>query len=440
MPPAQPHDGTTDDAARAALSAAVRADDAAQVTAVLAAHPGLARQLDAPLVPDTAFGATPLLAAVTQGNREMVDVLLAAGADINARSHWWAGSFGVLDRDSDLVPYLIERGATVDVHAASRHGLLDRVRQLVAADPGLVAARGGDGQTPLHVASSLAIAEYLLDHGADIDARDVDHESTPAMYMVRDRQEIARDLVERGCQTDILMVAALGDPGRVRRHLDADPPAIHTTVSDRYFPKRNPRSGGCIYNWTLGRDKSAHVIAREFGHAEVFDLLMARTPEQLQLAVACELEDGQLVAALLARNPDLGRTLEPAEQRRIANAARDGKLASVRLMLAAGWPVNATGQHGATPLHWAAWNGHLEMAADLIGRGARLDLRDGDYDGTPLNWAVYGSAHGWHCQSGDYPGTVDALLRAGAPRLPAEAITDATDAVREVLRRHGDAS
>ena len=81
-------------------------------------------------------------------------------------------------------------------------------------------ARGGDGQTPLHFATTIDVAQLLLDHGADIDARDVDHESTPAQCMVRDRQEVARYLVSRGCRTDILMAAALGDlelrapPGR----------------------------------------------------------------------------------------------------------------------------------------------------------------------------------------------------------------------------------
>ena len=60
----------------------------------------------------------------------------------------------------------------------------------MAADPQLVHARGGDGQTPLHFASTVEIAEYLLDQGADIDARDVDHVSTPAQYMVKARRRL----------------------------------------------------------------------------------------------------------------------------------------------------------------------------------------------------------------------------------------------------------
>src|SRR6185312_1002575 len=111
-----------------------------------------------------AFDAPAVVGAAH--NRDMIDLLLAAGADINARSGWWAGGFGVLDSvDPALAPFLIERGARVDAHAAARLGMIDRLRTLVAADPAVVHARGGDGQTPLHFASTVAIAEFLLDHG-----------------------------------------------------------------------------------------------------------------------------------------------------------------------------------------------------------------------------------------------------------------------------------
>jgi ankyrin repeat protein len=177
----------------------------------------------------------------------MLDVLLEAGADINAKSRWWAGGFGLLHgAEPDLAQYAIERGATVDVHAAARLGMIEKLRELIAADPALVHARGGDGQTPLHFASTIEIAEFLLDHGADSDARDVDHESTAAQHMLRDRHEIARVLVPRGSRTDLLLAAALGDADLVRNHQDADPDCIHVRVRDEYFPLSKHRSGGTI--------------------------------------------------------------------------------------------------------------------------------------------------------------------------------------------------
>src|ERR1700732_2711308 len=104
--------------------------------------------------------------------------------------------------------------------------MFERLKELLEADPSLVHARGGDGQTPLHFASTVQIAEYLLEHGAEIDAPAFDHDSTPAQWMLKERQDVARYLVGRGARTDILMAAALGDLERVRACLDADRKAI----------------------------------------------------------------------------------------------------------------------------------------------------------------------------------------------------------------------
>jgi ankyrin repeat protein len=415
-----------------ALGAAIRANDTERVRRVLGEHPELNARLDEALRGE-AFGATPLLRAVDLGNRELIDLLLEAGADINVRSHWWAGSFGVLDHNGDLAPFLIERGAQIDAHAAARLGMLDRLKQLVGGDPAVVHARGGDGQTPLHFAGNVAVAEYLLEQGADIDARDVDHESTPAQWMIRDRQELVRYLITRGCRSDLLMAAALGDLALVRRHLAADPASIRMSVSDQWFPRQNPKSAGTIYNWTLDRDRSAHFVARMFGHEEVYQFLLAQSPEELQLAVACEAGDQKTVRELLTRRPDLVGTLWNADQRKLPDAARDNNPAAVRLMLDAGWPVDARGQEGGTALHWAAWRGDAALVHELLHRQAPLEDRNNNYDATPLGWGIYASVHGWHPDRGDYPGTVKALLEAGArPPANLEQI-DASEAVRAVL-------
>ena len=226
-------------------------------------------------MPGGDFGAPILFPAVHWENREMIDLLIAHGADINQRSHWWAGSFRCLDScEPDFAPFLIERGATLDAHAAARLGMRDELMLLVSADPEIVHARGGDGQTPLHFASTIEIAEYLLEHGADINARDIDHESPPRDGMMRRPAHIARFLVSRGAATDILMATALGDSARVRKYLDDDPSSIRTSVSPEYFPMQDSRAAGTIYNWTLGGNKTSHLIAREFGHEDIFALLM----------------------------------------------------------------------------------------------------------------------------------------------------------------------
>jgi ankyrin repeat protein len=297
-----------------------------------------------------------------------------------------------------------------------------------------VHARGGDGQTPLHFASTVEIADYLLDRGAYVDARDVDHESTAAQYAVRDRQDVLRQLIRRGCTTDLLMAAALGDADLVRRHLDDDPECVRLRVSDEYFPRIDRRAGGTIYQWTLGWHVSAHQVARAFGHEDIVRLLIERSPADVRLLAACWMGEETTVTELLAAHPDLSSNLRDADRRQIAHAARNEDLNAVRLMLAAGLPVDARGQHGAMPLHWAAFHGDAAMARLILTHRPPLEQRDADYEGTPLGWAIHGSEHGWQCERGDYAAVAEALLEAGASRPETVA---GTDAVREILRRRG---
>ena len=425
-----------------ALTAAIRDQGAQRVRELLESHPELRAKINEPL-PNYGFGQHALFAAVQRSDRATIDVLLDAGANIHKRTEWWAGGFGVLDDcDPGLVDFLVERGAVIDAHAAVRLGMISKLTELVAADQNVVHAKGGDGQTPLHFASTVEIAQFLLDHGAEIDALDVDHESTPAQYMLRveqkrhyprDRQDVARYLVSRGCRTDLLMATALGDVNLVRHHLDTDPACIRMSVSEAWFPKKDPRAGGTIYIWMLGAYRTAHVVARDFGHEQVFELLMERTPEDLKLALACELGDESTFQDYLARNPDATKTLSDAERRKLPAAAQSNNTKAVQLMLEAGWPVNTPGEMGATALHWAGFNGNAEMTRDILRFHPDIETKSREYAGTALSWALYASGNGWHRSTGDFVGTVRALLDAGAALPPDPEALEPSDAVLEVL-------
>ena len=393
------------------IKAAFHADDAPTVRRLLSAHADLKAMVNEPLGP---FDSP---AIVNARSREMLDALLDVGADINAKSTWWAGGFGLLhSADSALAEYAISRGASVDIHAAARLGKFDLLREHIARDPESVHSRGGDGQTPLHFASTAEIAAYLLDHGADIDATDLDHESTPAQWMIDDRQEIVRFLAARGCKTDILMAAALGDVALIRRILDSNPESIRMRVSSEYFPMIGEKAGGTIYQWKLGWYVSAHQVARKFQHAEALELLLERSPADVKLLDACWDGDESAVLELLMENQALASSLTESDRRHTAHAARNNELIPLRLMLKAGFPVDSTSQHNATPLHWAAFQGNLEMVRTLLEYDPPLEVKDSDFNGTPLSWAMYGSEHGWHPESGDFAGVVTALLQAGARR------------------------
>ncbi|MEO7084752.1 MAG: ankyrin repeat domain-containing protein [Gemmatimonadaceae bacterium] len=414
----------------AALAAAVRAGDTSRASSILSRHSNLKRRLDDSL-PNDDFGGTALTTAASAKSQEMIRLLLDAGANIDAKTHWWAGGFGVLEfATPETAALLLERGATVSAVSAAKLGMIERLTELLDADPSRVGERGGDGHTPLHVAATVDIARLLLDRGADIDALDVDHESTPAMYLVREHTDVTQYLISRGCRTDILMAAAVGDLDLVRGYLDRDPEAIRTTVSAKYFPQKNPRAGGTIYIWTLGGNKSVHVVAREFGHENIINFLMERTPDVVALAVAAEIGDERRVDELLERQPSLPSMLGPEEQFRLLTSAEANNTRAVHLMLRVGWQCSAGRGVHATALHWAGFHGNAEMVRDLIAHNAPVDATEPQFNGTPLGWTLYGSLNCWHRRTGDYPASASALLAAGAA-LPENPV--ATDEVLAVL-------
>lgn len=421
------------------LATLIRGSDADGIRALGRDDTNLRRELNAAL-PGGAFGATPLLVATHQGDTAVVDALLEMGADIDGRSHWWAGSFGVLDGDPKIAAHMIDRGATVDINAAAHLGMIDRVRQLLDADPSLVHHRGGDGQTPLHVAATVEIADLLLDRGADVNTRDIDHESTAAQYATGNRIDVARRLVERGSEIDILLACAIGDLDRVKRMVEADPRCVMTSVTEDWFPKKDPRSGGIIYIWTIGQHKTPQEVAGARGYMEVVQFLQERSPAELNLLGACMTGDQVLVERILTENPDLKSSISTELLDRIVGAAMNNRTDVVRSMLAVGWPVNAMGADRVTALHWAAFHGNSQMTRVLLEAGAPIDVADKTHNARPLGWATFGSLHGWHASSGDYVGVVRLLLDAGATPSPGLKDSDVSAVVLEMLRNYGKSS
>ncbi len=103
------------------------------------------------------------------------------------------------------------------------------------------------------------------------------------------------------------------------------------------------------------------------------------------------------VAAALGGIEEASRLLPDASpedrHRALALSAQFGHTEIVRLLLDAGEDpnrYNPPGFHGhSTPLHQAALAGHEETVRLLVERGARLDLKDTSWQGTPEGWAMH---------------------------------------------------
>jgi len=127
--------------------------------------------------------------------------------------------------------------------------------------------------------------------------------------------------------------------------------------------------------------------ALTFGMADVAEAL-ARRGARIELPTAAGLGRTEEVARMLPSSD------AEARHRAMSLAAQHGHTRAVHLLLDAGENpdrYNPESNHPhCTPMHQAVLGGHEQVVRLLAGRGARLDIRDTIWNGTPLGWAIHG--------------------------------------------------
>jgi ankyrin repeat protein len=215
-----------------------------------------------------------------------------------------------------------------------------------------VAANGVEGQRQKTPANAVQVARMLLDAGAEVDA--------------------LADMYDNKCTTMSMLVSS-SHPHKAGLQV-----ALAETLIDCGAALDGPGT-----NW-----QSAVMTALTFGYRETAEALARRGAKLDNIAVV----------AGLGRLQDTARLLPSADSRSkhvaLALAAQHGHTEVVRVLLDAGEDpsrYNPDGFHShGTPLHHAVWCERTDVVRLLVERGARLDIRDKIYDGTPLDWANYG--------------------------------------------------
>ncbi|WP_428504017.1 ankyrin repeat domain-containing protein [Roseateles sp.] len=174
------------------------------------------------------------------------------------------------------------------------------------------------------------------------------------------------------------------------------------------------------------------TLAALLGETEALALLTAQgaQPElptsRERFLAACASADARTATALLAEQPELLQSLRAQELRLLPDQAQRRARDSVALMLSLGWPVAAPGDWDASALNQAAFNGDAALVQLLLDHGAHWQERNG-YGGDVMGSLLHAAAHLPQLE-GDYLGSLQRLLRAGAPwpldeerdELPAE--------------------
>ncbi|HET6203577.1 MAG TPA: ankyrin repeat domain-containing protein [Planctomycetota bacterium] len=278
------------------------------------------------------------------------------------------------ERWADLAAFVdaVRRGGAVDRFESAAEAVVEgdvaALRALLRENPELARARstrrhhatllhyvgangveGGRQKTP---ANAVEVARILLDAGAEVDA--------------------LADMYENKC-TSMSMLVSSSPPAEAGLQV-----ALAETLLDYGAALEGPGS-----EW-----RSALLTALAFGFLGTAEALARRAAPLDSLAAVAGL--GRLADATRLLPTADGRTRHIA----LALAAQHGHADVVRLLLDAGEDpsrYNPDGHHShSTPLHQAVWSSHAEVVRLLVEGGARLDIRDTIYDGTPLDWAIYG--------------------------------------------------
>jgi len=214
-----------------------------------------------------------------------------------------------------------------------------------------IGANGVEGARQKTPPNAVEVAKILLDAGAEVDA--------------------LADMYESKCTTMSMLVSSS------HPHEAGLQAALAETLLDYGAALVGPGS-----KW-----QSALMTAMAFGYLDTAQVLAVRGAPVENIAAAAglgRLEDAtQLLPAADSDSKHIALSL----------AAQLGHAEVVRLLLDAGEDpnrYNLEGYHAhSTPLHQAVCSNHAEVVRLLVERGARLDIRDTIFQGTPLDWAIY---------------------------------------------------
>ncbi|MBX9602470.1 MAG: ankyrin repeat domain-containing protein [Bryobacteraceae bacterium] len=249
------------------------------------------------------------------------------------------------------------------------------LERLLASDPDLVRARSArvtNFDPPVHRATLL---HYIAANGVE----GYRQKSPPNAV------EIADVLLRAGAEPDALAGMYGGECTTMSMLVSSSPPAdagVQIGLIDKLVDHGASVEAAGSGNWA-----SPLMTAIVFGFREAAEALIRRGARV----------DRVEAAAGLGRIDDVRRLLPQADtaarHRAFALSAQQGHAEVVRLLLDAGEDpdrFNPEGTHAhATALHQAALAGHLDVVRLLVERGARIDIRDKLWQGTPLNWALH---------------------------------------------------
>ena len=169
---------------------------------------------------DRVRGPAPAIAAAS-GRPAIVSVPIARGASLVTRpGRPSLVVSAAIEGHREVVDVLVAAGAEIDIFAACALGDVHKVDALLTDKPSLVHARTEDSKTPLHFARTEDVAERLIRAGAALNVED-DSGQTPLQWMAATGRykSLVSYLKSQGARaesSDIFWACVYGDIAAVR--------------------------------------------------------------------------------------------------------------------------------------------------------------------------------------------------------------------------------
>jgi ankyrin repeat protein len=329
---------------------------------------------------------TPLLEAVMRGDIEQTRTWIARGENVNAANEYGQRPLGLAVRcgNLELVELLLAHGADVNAKCEA------------------------DSSTPLHMAAEQgwkSIAKLLIAHGAELEGEDKLGRTPAERALKADQRKMVRLLAAYRSGVTIHVAAYLGEIDTVKRLLkervtvdakDADGQSAleyaaregHTGIVELLLAEGADANG-------KGGDDTPLIDALWHCHPDVAILLVnhgARvegkhsTSGESPLRMAAK--DGliELAKLLIAHGAEVEAT-DNAGNTALHCAVVSGKRAMVELLLSRSADMNAKGCFANTPLHAAAESGYKDVVQLLIDKHAAVNPKN-EFGQTPAACAM----------------------------------------------------
>lgn len=344
-------------------------------------------------------GNTLIHHAVYVENIDLAKLFIEHGVKVNVSND--EGNFPLHYADYHLAELLLDNGAEVNARnkrgEAAIHnaiwGIKKTLVELLISRGAKVNIEDNNGRRPLHNVGSVALAALLLRSGAKLDATDNDNKtalyhaisSSANIFHHRSSLELADFFIDKGADIhkagDDLNMTPIHKAVILARNADDEAAIAAVTAAIKEHPEQ--------INAIDDNDQTPLYYAR---NARVAELLIrdgaevnAVSDKQITpIHYAIIDENMELVALLSDRGANVHFVDEVFGTTLLDVAIDAGNVAIAALLIEKGIEVNNDSEH--TYLHRAVKLGNIEMVKLLVEKGAEVDARE--YGETALFYAV----------------------------------------------------